>query len=498
MEQRTLTVHGFGEVVMRGQRSTVWIATAAAIVSLLMAALAQWHQIGVAGRSDWLAVLRLAGTCAGAVGVIVLGVGYGRFAGVVTSIAARFPSPSATADRTGGPPALRALTAAVDAHLANNDRLARQLREELQDLQVRSKLCERQKRHVEAILYSLRDAVLVVDGSDRLLMANEPAAKLFGFDAVHACHEPLAEIIGRTHAEFVELLRQSRCNRTEATKRELVFTQGDRPRAFEAIISCVQEDGKTSGVVAVLHDVTKEKEVAQMKNDFVSHVSHELKTPLASITAYSEMLADGEAGDEETRKEFYAVIQNQAQRLNRLIEDILNISRIESGLIKVKKEQASLTILIEEQMQMIRSYAEEKNITVTSGRPIVYDQVHVDKDMISQVIINLLSNAVKYTPAGGQVTVGTEVDEAARLVRVTVTDTGVGIPEDEMGHLFEKFFRVSANNKQAKGTGLGLNLAKQIVEKVHDGRMFVTSKVGVGSTFGFELPLATAEQAAAV
>jgi two-component system phosphate regulon sensor histidine kinase PhoR len=329
-------------------------------------------------------------------------------------------------------------------------------------------------------------------------MANEPAAKLFGFEAGPARLRPIAERIGRTHGEFVELLRQSRRHRTEATKRELVFTAEDRPRTFETIISCVQEDGKAASVVAVLHDVTKEKEISQMKNDFVSHVSHELKTPLASITAYSEMLADGEADDEETRKEFYAVIQSQAQRLNRLIEDILNISRIESGLIKVKKEQASLTILIEEQMQMIRSYAEEKNITVTSGHPIVYDQVYVDKDMISQVIINLLSNAVKYTPAGGRVTVGTEVDETARLVRVTVTDTGVGIPEDEIGHLFEKFYRVAANKKQAKGTGLGLNLAKQIVEKVHGGRMFVTSKVGVGSTFGFELPMATVEQVATV
>ena len=149
-------------------------------------------------------------------------------------------------------------------------------------------------------------------------------------------------------------------------------------------------------------------------------------------------------------------------------------------------------------MQMIRNYAEEKNIAVTAGRAIVYDQVQVDKDMISQVIINLLSNAVKYTPAGGRVTIGTEVNEAAGLVRVTVADTGVGIPENEVDRVFDKFYRVAANNKQAKGTGLGLNLVKQIVEKVHGGRVFVTSTVGVGSTFGFELPLATARQAALV
>jgi two-component system phosphate regulon sensor histidine kinase PhoR len=271
----------------------------------------------------------------------------------------------------------------------------------------------------------------------------------------------------------------------------MTFSGAEGPHTFETIVSCVQEGGRVCGAAAVLHDITREKEVSQMKNDFVSHVSHELKTPLASIMAYSEMLADGEADDEQTRKQFYDVIQGQAQRLNRLIEDILNISRIESGLIKVKKEPVSLTILIEQQMQMIKGFAQEKNITVTRPEPIVFDQVCADKDMISQVIVNLLSNAVKYTPAGGNVRIAAEVDATEGLVRVTVTDTGAGIPPEEIGHLFEKFYRVSANNKLAKGTGLGLNLVKQIVEKVHNGRVFVTSQVGVGSTFGFELPIAT-------
>jgi len=276
----------------------------------------------------------------------------------------------------------------------------------------------------------------------------------------------------------------------------MLFTLGEQPHVFDTIVSCVYEGPKVSGVVAVLHDVTREKEISQMKNDFVSHVSHELKTPLASITAYSEMLADGEAGDEKTRKQFYGIIQTQAQRLNRLIEDILNISRIESGLIKVAKEPVSLAILIEQQMSMIRKCADEKNITVSWQTPIIFDQVYADKDMISQVIVNLLSNAVKYTPSGGSVRIATEVDEAAGRARVTVTDTGVGIPEEELEHLFRKFYRVAANNKHAKGTGLGLNLVKQIVEKVHNGRVFVTSTVGVGSTFGFELPLAAVEMAA--
>lgn len=165
----------------------------------------------------------------------------------------------------------------------------------------------------------------------------------------------------------------------------------------------------------------------------------------------------------------------------------------------MNKKPVSLTIIIEEQLQMIKSYAEEKNITVSWGagdqKPIVFDRVYVDRDMISQVVVNLLSNAVKYTRQGGAIRIDSEVDEIAGVVKVSVTDTGVGIPEDELEHVFDKFYRVGANSKQAKGTGLGLNLVKQIVEKVHNGRVFVTSQVGIGSTFGFEVPLASGETA---
>jgi len=339
--------------------------------------------------------------------------------------------------------------------------------------------------------------VIVVDESDRLLMANEAAGRLFDFDFLEVQHSSVAEVIDGDKSEFAMFLTSCRKSRGRATRQEMEFTKDGGARIYDCIVSCVYDESEqVCGVVAVLHDVTREKEISQMKNDFVSHVSHELKTPLASITAYSEMLVDGEANTEETRKEFYSVIQNQAQRLNRLIEDILNVSRIESGLIKVNKRPISLTILIEEQLQMIKGFADEKGIEVVGQEPIVFDQANVDKDMMSQVIVNLLSNAVKYTPSGGSVRISTEVDEISKTVCVCVTDTGVGIPEEEIEHVFDKFYRVSVNKKQAKGTGLGLNLVKQIVEKVHNGRVFVSSKCGEGSTFGFELPLATAERVA--
>jgi two-component system phosphate regulon sensor histidine kinase PhoR len=393
--------------------------------------------------------------------------------------------------------AVNPLVDAISAAFERYTNRTAELEKQLQDAHIQIQLSQRREKNAEAIIYSIRDAVIVVDEFDRLLTANEAAGRLFGFDFRVSQRKALGELIGADHSEFVDFLTNSKKSKGRATRREMELSKDGSPKTFDCVVSCVfDQREQICGAAAVLHDITREKEVSQMKNDFVSHVSHELKTPLASITAYSEMLADGEADDEETRKEFYSVIQNQAKRLNRLIEDILNTSRIESGLIKVSKEPASLAMLIEEQMQMIRSYAEDKNIKVSGQKPIVFDQVRVDKDMISQVIVNLLSNAIKYTPAGGSVRIETEVDETAHLARVSVIDTGVGIPEDELDRVFEKFYRVQANNKQAKGTGLGLNLVKQIIEKVHNGRVFVTSKVGQGSTFGFELPLATPEPAA--
>jgi len=478
--------------------------------SLLVAGLMAW-------RSRHGALCMIA-YCVGAVGVIWLGWFWLKLARAITSIAnhinrkiSNFRFPIANCElkienlhRTpnGGQSKIENIKHLEETIIQSLDFCSHYingLENQIKDLQIQIQLSQRQKANTEAIIYSLRDAVIVVDEFDRLLMANEAAGKLFHFDFKSSQHKPIDELITGDKSKFVDFLRQSRQNHVEATRHEVEFSQAETIKIFDCIISCVYDGSqKVCGVVAVLHDITREKQIQQMKNDFVSHVSHELKTPLASITAYSEMLADGDADDEETKKQFYSVIQNQAKRLNRLIEDILNISRIESGLIKIEKRPVSLTILIEEQLQMIKSYAEEKSIEIIAQKPIVYDQVYADKDMISQVIINLLSNAVKYTPCGGSVKIDTAVDENAGTAQVTVTDTGVGIPKDEIEHIFDKFYRVGANKKQAKGTGLGLNLVKQIIEKVHHGRVFVISEPGVGSTFGFELPLAIGQVVEAV
>lgn len=460
------------------------------------------HVIGVVQRIPLVAVC-----CAiMAMGVILLGWHWLKLARAVASIAKRLQDDGrADIGATGNSfaplrvKAVNRLSKALDEHFDVCAAHTSEHDKQIKDLQLQLQLSHNRGKNTEAIIYSIRDAVIVTDEYDKLLMANEAAGRLFNFDFKNSQRRALGEFIGADRSEFSDFLSHSRKSKGQATRREIEFLEHGERKTFDCIVSSVYDQSRqVCGVVAVLHDITREKQIQQMKNDFVSHVSHELKTPLASITAYSEMLADGEADNEDTRKEFYSVIQNQAKRLNRLIEDILNTSRIESGLIKVHKEPVSLTLLIEEQMQMIKSYAEEKNIEIIGQKPIVFDQVYVDKDMMSQVIVNLLSNAVKYTPSGGSVRIETVVDEGASLARVTVADTGVGIPTDEIEHVFDKFYRVGANKKQAKGTGLGLNLVKQIVEKVHDGRVFVTSQVGVGSTFGFELPLATRESAGIV
>jgi len=438
-----------------------------------------------------------------AVSVILLGWHWLRLVRGITSIAQQLREKQLSHIKPSNNKIVIKLSEAINKRFGGNRSYIEEIEKQIKDLQLKIQLLRRQKRNTDAIIYSIRDAVIVIDEFDKLLMANDAAGKLFDFDYKSSQHKPIGELVSGEKIEageneFVDFLCQSRQSKVRHTRREIEFSNQGKSRAFDCIVSCVYGEGeRVCGVVAVLHDITREKEISRMKNDFVNHVSHELKTPLASISAYSEMLVDGEADDEQTRKEFYSVIQNQAKRLNRMTEDILNTSRIESGLIKVEKRPISLTILTEEQLRMIRGCAEEKNIEIIGQKPIVFDQVYVDKDMISQVIVNLLSNAVKYTPSGGSIKIETEVDEIAGLARVSVTDTGVGIPEDEIEHVFDKFYRVGANKKQAKGTGLGLNLVKQIVEKVHNGRVFVTSEPGTGSTFGFELPLATAEVARA-
>ena len=477
---------------MRSRR-TILVLVAAAVAVVGLAAGAVALVLGEAGGPrPRLRTIAAVACGLGAAGSIGLGYGFWLFHATVASTVEGLRRGRVVSAKTPGRFVAGSLTWAIQDLVDRSRQAAKGLQGQLDDIRLRTQLLERQKRHTEAILYSLQDAVIVIDEFDRVLLVNRAAGLLFGCDAKLAPHRPVAELLGPAYQGFVEFLQQTRKATVEANRREIQILHEGRPATYECTASWARDGASAEGgVVAVLHDVTREKEVAQIKNDFVSYVSHELKTPLASIRASAEMLMDGEADDEQTRREFYGVIQSQARRLNRLIEDILNLSRLESGLMPVTKTALSLAILVEEQVRMIKSTAEERHIQIRGQKPIVYDQVVADRDMMSMVIVNLLSNAVKYNTPGGSVAIETEVDEIRSVVRVSVTDTGVGIPADELEHLFEKFYRAPANANRAEGTGLGLNLVKHVVETLHGGRVFVQSQVGAGSTFGFELPLAS-------
>ena len=363
----------------------------------------------------------------------------------------------------------------------------------VKELEIELKVATAERQHAEAIIYSISDAVLVTDPFDDVVLANESAARAFEFDLAKAERSPVEMVL--KDQKVIDLIREMRQSNSAQGRRVVEHTVKSPtcdPKTYKITLSCVADksDQHPAGVVAVLHDMTKETEVAKMKNDFVSNVSHELRTPLASIKAYVEMLIDGEADDEKTKGEFYEVIQNEANRLSRLIDNILNISRIESGLVKINKQPQSLTVITKEAIEVIAPQAKGKQINIAEQLTPVFYQTIADRDMLYQAILNLLSNSVKYTPEGGTITVYTEVDEAKKKVIARISDTGVGIPPKDIPFVFDKFYRVEANNRMAKGTGLGLSLVKHIVETVHGGRVFLESTQGKGSTFGFELDLA--------
>jgi len=365
-----------------------------------------------------------------------------------------------------------------------------ELRAAKRKLEVQLRVAEAEKQHAQAIIFSISDAVIVTNRFDELLLANEAAEKLLGFKLDDGQRKNIEGTI--SDGTLVRLIRETRSRGRKLSRKVVEHTIDHRgvPRTFIVTLNCVlTSTNEVSAVVAALHDVTREKEVSRMKTDFVSNVSHELKTPLASIRAYVEMLLDGEAEDEDTKREFHEIIFSETERLDRLIENILNISRIESGVVSVVKEPVSLAALAKQAADVVAPQARLKNVELVESLAPVRYQVQADRDMLYQAVLNLLSNAVKYTPRGGTVEISLNVDESRGMAVCNVADTGVGIPADELPHIFDKFYRVRANSKREKGTGLGLTLTKHIIETVHDGKLTVTSEPGKGSIFSFELPI---------
>jgi len=369
-------------------------------------------------------------------------------------------------------------------------------------IEVRARRDTSQHERIERVLASLSEPVLAIDAFDKLVLVNDSARNLLQIDTDPDGNGSRPE--NRAFRDLVrceallELIDETRQHRTAERRKdeiELVDAKGEKHfySATAALLdgpSGEPQEGQR-GVVTVLRDISSAKAAQKRNAEFVSSVSHEMKTPLAGIKAYVELLADGEAEDEATREEFLDVISTQANRLQRLIDNLLNLARIEAGVVKVNKEQQSLNDLLEEAASVVQPAAEQKSIQLSTDLSPLYLGVFVDRDTMLQTAINLLSNAIKYTPDGGTVLLRSRQEDSHAIFEVE--DNGVGLSPEDCERVFEKFYRVKKDSEMAPGTGLGLPLVKHIVEEIHNGQLQVTSELGEGSTFRVLLPL-TAHQ----
>lgn len=375
-------------------------------------------------------------------------------------------------DQSAVDPAWSELCRQVNELVTENDRLQRLRSDQLAQL--------------EATLGSLQEAVLIVDSTNTVLLANQALQEIF----------PRAtNILGRR----LELVLQSvpflsyvdSVRKNQATPQfEIEFVEGSSSTWIELTGTTVQalHDPRGPWLLFVLHDITKQKKLELVRKEFVANVSHELRTPLSVIKGYVETLVDGDTEIlPADRERFLRTIQRHTERLNSLLEDLLMLSRLESINPGLKREPIVFRDLIESAMADARSRPTAAVHHLESSVDPEIDKVSLDPLKVSQVFDNLLDNALKYTPKGSRLSVSARLK--GREVEVCVRDNGPGIPAEDLPHIFERFYRVDKGRSRDKGgTGLGLSIVKHIIQ-LHGGRVWAESTLGRGSAFYFTLPL---------
>lgn len=346
-------------------------------------------------------------------------------------------------------------------------------------LQEAQSTTEAERRKLASVLTNMTDGVIATDRKGRVILINDPAIRLLRIPREMVLNRPITSVLGIDNAHSFEDLIHLK----EALNLDL-STQ-ERPFILRTNFSVIQkETGFVNGLIAVLHDNTEQEKIDMERREFVANVSHELRTPLTTMSSYLEALAEGAWRDEEIAPSFLQVTQTETQRMIRLVNDLLQLSKMDSRDYDLNREIVNFNQFFN---RIIDRFELSKSQNVTFHR-ILSDNpyyVDIDTDKLTQVIDNIISNAIKYSPDGGNIRFGVAVQD--HILTVMISDEGMGIPPDNVNRIFDRFYRVDrARARSMGGTGLGLAIAREMIE-AHGGRIWAESEEGHGTTIFFTL-----------
>jgi two-component system phosphate regulon sensor histidine kinase PhoR len=332
-----------------------------------------------------------------------------------------------------------------------------------------------QTARLSTVLEQLTDGVLIADSHGQVQFANPAARKLF--DTKTPLNHSVAEVI-RNH-QLIETWR--RCQQTREMQSESV--ELPMRRQFLQLIAI--PDSHEGGSLLLVQDLTRVRRLETVRRDFISNVSHELRTPLASLRALTETLQNGALSDPTAGPRFLGRISTEVDALTQMAQELLDLSRIESGQVELVLAPVSPKQLLLTAMDRMKMQAERAGLKLSLGCADDLPHVRADRARLEQVLVNLIHNAVKFTKPGGEISL--EAGSVIGAIRCAVRDTGAGIPAESLSRIFERFYRVDAS-RTGSGTGLGLSISKHIIE-AHGGKIWAESEEGRGSVFYFEIPI---------
>ena len=334
---------------------------------------------------------------------------------------------------------------------------------------------------LSAVLDTMADGVVLVRSEGRIEVMNGAAGALLGLKPEGARDRPFMQVV-RDHDLRLLMTRALESRQQERNEVELLNN-----RRFVSAIATPLAGSESTGVLLTLHDLTRLRQVETTRREFVSNVSHELRTPLSSVKALAEALENGALEDPDTARDFIRRIHGEADRMSALVDELLELSRLESGQATLEMETVDVAALARGEIEAFQLRAEAAGAVLESRLPEAPALVRGERDKLRQVLVNLLDNALKFTPSGGAVTVF--VRTAAGGVEVSVRDTGAGIPAEHLPHVFERFYKVDRARRDG-GTGLGLAIVRHIVE-AHGGTARAESREGEGTTVSVTLRAAS-------